>query len=64
MTITDLRAPLTWRKSRQCESDQCVEVAETGAGMAVRDSTLPAAALHFDASSWASFISDVPARHR
>jgi hypothetical protein len=33
--------PLDWRKSGRCDSNACVEVAMTAAGVAMRNSTNP-----------------------
>jgi hypothetical protein len=47
----------TWRRARSCNLGNCVEVATTAGGVAVRDSKNPdGGALLFTASEWQSFI--------
>lgn len=55
---TDETARVTWRKSmRSNGSGNCVEVAEIGDGIAVRDSKDPAGpTLHYTRAEWAAFI--------
>jgi hypothetical protein len=53
---------VTWRKSSRSGpySDNCVEVAFAGGGVAVRDSKDPAGAvLLFAADEWASFVGGI-----
>jgi hypothetical protein len=45
-----------WRKSTRCESQHCVEVAQVGAGVAVRDSVVPEQFVVFDADAWRIFV--------
>jgi hypothetical protein len=45
-----------WRKSIRCESQQCVEVAQVGTRMAVRNSTEPGRLVIFGAEAWQSFM--------
>lgn len=54
---------LLWRKStRSAGNGNCVETAETSAGMAVRDSKDPnGPVLRFDREAWQTFIGNVPA---
>ena len=49
-------AGLVWRKSTRCESQHCVEVAQVGAGVAVRDSVDPEQFVAFDAVAWRAFV--------
>jgi len=58
-------APLVWRRSTRCSTNECVEVAELpGGGVAVRDSKQPSSGpvLKFSAQEWQAFISSVCAR--
>lgn len=51
---------LVWRKSGRCANSACVEVAEDGPLVLVRDSKEDAGAvLTFDRSSWSKFIAEV-----
>lgn len=53
-------SPLPWRKSSYSNSGNCVEIAEPGAGVAVRDSKNPTGpALQFTADAWSAFLADV-----
>ena len=53
---------LLWRKStRSAGNGNCVETAETTAGMAVRDSKDPnGPVLRFGRKAWQTFIDNVP----
>lgn len=55
MSLTGSAVPV-WRKSSRCESQQCVEVARLGGGIAVRDSKDPDPQLVFDLSTWQAFV--------
>jgi len=61
-TVTS-KAPRGWRKSTYSGTDgssQCVEVAEMGPGLAVRDSTDPAGPrLAFPEPDWDRFLARV-----
>ncbi|GAB2935848.1 hypothetical protein GCM10027280_24730 [Micromonospora polyrhachis] len=48
-----------WRKSSRCESQQCVEVARTVSGVAVRDSAAPVDHLEIAAPAWRNFLSAI-----
>ncbi|GIH17026.1 DUF397 domain-containing protein [Rugosimonospora africana] len=53
----DQEPGLDWRKSRRCESGNCVEVAIDGDHVLMRDSTDPAGPrLRFDRSEWNEFL--------
>ncbi|BCB81910.1 hypothetical protein GCM10022251_51730 [Phytohabitans flavus] len=48
--------PTNWRKSAQCESHQCVEVAVGAEGVAIRDSTSPEGPfIEVTARAWKAF---------
>jgi hypothetical protein len=51
-------ARATWKKSRQSSgSDNCVEVADTGGGVLVRDSKHPQGpVLAFTPAEWRAFV--------
>ncbi|GAB3152180.1 hypothetical protein GCM10027290_42480 [Micromonospora sonneratiae] len=48
-----------WRKSSRCESQQCVEVARTATGMAVRDSADPGWHITIASPAWQAFVASV-----
>lgn len=49
-----------WRKSRRCESSTCVEVAELGTDIAIRDSKRPdGPTLVFSRTEWDAFVEGV-----
>ena len=52
---------IVWRKSGQCESNACVEVAIGDQDIRVRNSCDPARTLTFSAAEWAVFIAGVKA---
>ena len=53
-------APTAWRRSSRCEGGNCLEVAETEAGIAVRDSKRPdGPLLRFSRLEWAQFLDGV-----
>ena len=54
-------ANLTWRKSRACASNACVEVADTPGAVRVRDSADPDRpdGIMFTAADWSTFIRDI-----
>ncbi|GIM90240.1 DUF397 domain-containing protein [Paractinoplanes toevensis] len=57
--MDDLRH-LTWRKSRRSSGGACVEVAESGDSIHVRDSKDPAGpVLTFGRDAWRVFVGDV-----
>lgn len=45
-----------WRKSSRCDGGNCVEVAQFGGGVAIRDTTIPDTHLMVDRASWAQLI--------
>ncbi|WP_117211823.1 DUF397 domain-containing protein [Allorhizocola rhizosphaerae] len=50
----------SWRKSTKCESSGCVEVAEAGQMILVRDSKNPhGPTLSFTRSSWRDFVAAI-----
>jgi Domain of unknown function (DUF397) len=59
------QAGLTWRKSSFSTSDgACVEVARSGAVIAVRDSKSPeGVVLLFMAEDWYAFLADIKCGH-
>ena len=63
--VVDLSEVLDWFKSPFSGSDpqgNCVEVADAGGGVAVRDSKdRDGTVLAFDKACWASFLNDVRA---
>ena len=54
---------LPWRKSRRCESSQCLEVAATVAGAAVRNNSRPDTHLRVDRDSWRELLVGVRSGH-
>jgi hypothetical protein len=55
---------LSWRRSRRCDINGCVEVSPLAAGVAVRDSTRPdGPVLSFSKRDWTGFIADLRAEH-
>lgn len=64
MTPSDL-ARVSWRKSTRsgANDSNCVEVAEVGGGLVVRDSKDPAGpALLFERAAWSSFVHGLRSR--
>lgn len=54
------REPLTWRRSSYCSDSSCVEVAQSGDDVLIRDSKDPGGpALRFSRREWAAFVSGV-----
>ncbi|MEV4281073.1 DUF397 domain-containing protein [Actinoplanes xinjiangensis] len=52
--------PLTWRKSRRSSGGQCVEVANHGGSVFVRDSKNPSGpVLTFEIAVFRSFVADL-----
>lgn len=45
-----------WRKSSRCDSNACVEVAQSGSGFMIRDNTQPERHLTFDCVSWKGLL--------
>ncbi|MEV5570285.1 DUF397 domain-containing protein [Spirillospora sp. NPDC052269] len=56
-----MTSPVRWRKSSYSghEGGQCVEVADLGSGIGVRDSKDPGARLVLDGREWRSFARSV-----
>jgi len=53
-------AALVWRKSGRCDSNTCVEVAEVGHDIAIRDSKRPdGPTLLFTRAEWDAFVGGV-----
>jgi len=53
-------APLTWRKSKACANNACIEIAEVPQSFFVRDSKNPiGSVLTFDRAAWGTFIAGV-----
>jgi hypothetical protein len=50
-----------WRRSTKCEAGACVEVADLGPAVGLRNSTEPETALAFPVESWRHFIAAVRA---
>ena len=48
-----------WRKSSRCDGSNCVEVAQLGNGVAVRDNARPENQLVFDRGSWHALMQDL-----
>jgi hypothetical protein len=61
--ITEHFPTLNWHKSSYSNSNgQCVEVASTGSGIAVRDSKNPGGpVLAFGAGEWRAFVAGITA---
>ncbi|WP_173078876.1 DUF397 domain-containing protein [Phytohabitans rumicis] len=54
--------PTSWRKSRQCESHACVEVAVGAGRVAVRSSAAPEGpVVEFTAAAWRNFCTGLKA---
>lgn len=53
--------PIVWRRSRRCDSGHCLEVAQAGGRVLVRDSKLGALSpvLAFDPTPWSAFVMDL-----
>lgn len=47
---------LEWTTSTRCESHQCVELARTMAGMAIRNNTLPQSQIELPREAWMGFM--------
>jgi hypothetical protein len=53
---------VVWRRSTRCDSGACVEVADTGTDVLMRDSKLDVSpVLTFGRDAWADFIASVKA---
>jgi len=61
--VQHYEAPLTWRKSRYCGTNACVEVAEGSGAYHVRDGKTPEIELdlQFSQRSWAQFLNGIKA---
>ena len=60
--MTETPPTLVWRRSRYCESAECVEVAATAGYISMRDSKDPdRRVLRFTAGEWAAFVAGVRA---
>jgi hypothetical protein len=54
--------PTSWRKSRQCESQNCVEVALGAGRVAIRNSTSPGGPfIEVTATAWKAFCAGLRA---
>lgn len=55
---------LTWRKSPFSDDENCVEVAQTGDGVLMRDSKSPdGPRLAFTVGEWEAFVAGIRAGH-
>jgi Domain of unknown function (DUF397) len=53
---------IQWRRSRRCESGNCVEVARIGESFAIRDSKdINSPILTFASTAWTDFVEGVRA---
>lgn len=52
-------AALIWRRARRCDAGHCVEIADQGDWVFVRDSKDPAVVLTFGRQEWAAFLDGV-----
>lgn len=50
-----------WRRSTKCESAACVEIADLGDDVALRNSTDPGRNVVFSREDWRSFVAGVRA---
>lgn len=50
-----------WRRSTKCESSGCVEVADLGDAVGLRNSTLPEVAITLSTQAWKEFIAGMHA---
>lgn len=50
---------VAWRKSSRCDSSACVEVAQLGGGVLVRNNTRPEIQLTVDDVSWHGLLHDL-----
>lgn len=50
-----------WRRSTRCEGGHCVEVADLGNAVGLRNSTLPEVELSFSVDQWRDFVTAVRA---
>jgi hypothetical protein len=58
--MMDVRRNLTWRKSTKSAGGNCVEIAESGNNVHLRDSTDPAGpVLTFSRAAFRAFVADV-----
>jgi Domain of unknown function (DUF397) len=55
---------IQWRRSRRCESGNCVEFARIGESFAIRDSKdINSPILTFESTVWTDFVDGVRAGH-
>ena len=52
---------LTWQKSSFCSEDACLEMAEVGATVLLRESKTPETVLTLTAADWRAFVAGVRA---
>ena len=50
---------LRWSVSSYCTSNNCIEVADSGSTIMVRDSKNPETALHYSVEEWRDFLEGV-----
>lgn len=48
-----------WRRSTKCEASGCVEVADLGDAVGLRNSTLPEVAIALSGNAWREFVAGV-----
>jgi hypothetical protein len=48
-----------WRRSTKCESSSCVEVADLGDAVGLRNSTLPEVTIALSGNAWREFVAGV-----
>jgi hypothetical protein len=54
--VTEPQPSPTWVRSSRCESNACVEVAQIGEDVALRDSKNPDQHLLLSKAAWSAFI--------
>jgi len=58
--VQPIDAPLTWRKSKACANNACIEIAELPQSFFVRDSkNATGSVLTFNRADWGTFIAGV-----
>lgn len=61
--MSQLSGAPAWKKSSRCDAADCVEVAQHGGMVAVRDTTRPDVHLTFDRASWHGLMQDLRQGH-